>query len=414
MRSLGVCAILLTLAAVAPPPAQRGPFEPLWALGALVLLAVTLQDVLSRLRLPAVVGWILSGLVLGPSLFHVVEPLRVPLLALCFSVAGLWAGLLVGLGVSWPKARRIWRLPLVIATSTLLTIGIVAGGISVATDLPPVTILVLAALASMWGPLMSTFWRGREGQVIGLFGIAFAFIVLSVVLGATALPGGIDWVLRLWVALLLGAVAGESLWRLHVLDRKVSALLSLAALTIVATLVARRFGLPCLPMGLGLGLVLAVRQGSGRQLEHLLAPARSMAILLFAGLLATSAPFGGLLWPVPRGLLEILVVQIVTLVLIRGVAPAVWYPLPPDAEFSRRSGWLLLPRGLIAGELVLGAGAALPGILSAGDGALLRAVVFADVFIFSMFFAAVAAAVPPPAPTPPAVTEKEVDPPGDS
>ena len=95
MRSLGVCAILLTLAAVAPPPALRGPFEPLWALGALVLLAVTLQDVLSRLRLPAVVGWILSGLVLGPSLFHVVEPLRVPLLALCFSVAGLWAGLLV-------------------------------------------------------------------------------------------------------------------------------------------------------------------------------------------------------------------------------------------------------------------------------------------------------------------------------
>ena len=414
MRSLGVCAILLTLAALAPPPAQRGPFEPLWALGALVLLAVTLQDVLGRLRLPAVVGWILSGLVLGPSLFQVVEPLRVPLLALCFSVAGLWAGLLVGLGVSWPKEHRIWRLPLVIATSTLLTIAIVAGGISVATDLPPVTILVLAALASMWGPLMSTFWRGCEGQVIGLFGIAFSFIVLSVVLGATALPGGIDWVLRLWVALLLGAVAGESLWRLHVLDRKMSALLSLGALTIVASLVARRFGLPCLPMGLGLGLILAVRQGSGRQLEHLLAPARSMAILLFAGLLAASAQFGGLLWPVPQGLLEILVVQIVTLVLIRGVALAVWYPLPPDAEFSRRSRWLLLPRGLIAGELVLSAGAALPGILSAGDGALLRAVVFADVFIFSMFFAVVAAAVPPPAPTLPAVIEKEVDPPRDS
>lgn len=409
MRSLGVCAILLALAAVAPPPAARGPFEPLWALGALVLLAVTLEDVLGHLRLPAVVGWILSGLVLGPSLFHVVEPLRVPLLALCYSVAGLWAGLLVGLGVSWPVARRGWRVLFVIAASTLLTFGIVAGGIWVATDLQPVLILVLAALASLWGPLMSTFWRNREAQVIGLFGIGFAFVLLSAVLGAMELPGGLDWVGRLWFALLLGAVAGESIWRLRVLDRKVSALLSLAALTLVAALAARSLALPCLPMGLGLGLVLAARQGSGRQLEHLLAPARSTAILLFAGLLAASAQVGGLLWPVPRGLLVILVVQIVTLVLIRGVAPALWYPLPPDAEFSRRSGWLLLPKGLITGELVLGAGAALPGILAAGDGALLRAVVFADVFIFSLFFAVLAAFVPPPAPAPPTVIEKEPD-----
>ena len=48
MRILGVCAILLTLAAVAPPPALRGPFEPLWALGALVLLAVTLHRATNR------------------------------------------------------------------------------------------------------------------------------------------------------------------------------------------------------------------------------------------------------------------------------------------------------------------------------------------------------------------------------
>lgn len=410
MRSLGVCAILLALAAVAPSSSQRGPFEPLWALGMLVLLAVTLQHVLSRFRLPAVAGWVLAGLILGPSLFHVVEPLRVPLLALCLTVAGLWAGLLVGLGTRWSQARRGWRMPLVVAASTLLTFAVVAGAISLITDLPRAVILLLAALASMWGPILSDFWRNREVQVIGLIGAGCALIVLSVVLCTFHASAGINWVARLGLALLSGMVGGECIWRLRLLDRKGSALLSLAALSLVAALAARHFDFAALPLGLAMGLLLAARQGTDRQLEHSLAPARPIAILLFAALLAASADVGQLLWPVPHGLFEVLAVQIVALVLIRGIGPALWYPLPATAEFSRRSGWLLLPRGLILGELILGAGAGLPGILSSGDGVLLRAVFVADLFIFVLLFGTLAASVPLPAPTPPVVTEKKSDP----
>lgn len=422
MRSLGVCAILLALAAVAPPAAQRGPFEALWALGALVLLGVTLQNVLRRMRLPAVAGWIVAGTVLGPSLFHVVEPLRVPVLALCFSVVSLWAGLLVGLGFSWPPARRGWRVPLVVAASTIFTFGSVSAAISLTTQLAPVLVLVLAAFASMWGPLLADFWRSREVQAIGIFGAFIAFLVLSAVLAGTELSGqlsgGLDWVARLWLALLLGAVSGESLFQLRLLDRRGPALLSLSALTIVAALVGQQFRLPVLALGLGLGLALAARQyiGSGssvvpsvvprRQLEHLLSPTRSTAILLFAALLSASADLK-LLWPIPPGLVEVLAVQIIALLLFRGIGPALWYPLPLDAEFSRRSAWLLLPRGLVSGALVLGAGASLPGLLPTADGALLQAVVVADVLVFSLFFAVIASLVPAPAPTPPAVIETE-------
>lgn len=424
MRSLGVCAILLALAAAAPPVDQRGPFEALWALGALVLLGVTLQNVLRRVRLPAVAGWIVAGIVLGPSLFHVVEPLRVPVLALGFSVTGLWAGLLVGLGFSWPPARRGWRVPLVVAASTVLTFGAVAIGISLTTQLAPALVLVLAALASMWGPLLADFWRSREVQVIGIFGALIAFLVLSAVVAATELSGGLDWIARLWLALLLGAVSGESLFHLRLLDRRGSALLSLSVVTMIAALAGHQFRLPVLGLGLGLGLALAARQHAGlsggtsgrasvgafakprRQLEHLLSPTRSTAILLFAGLLSASADLK-ILWPLPSGLVEVLAVQIIALLLFRGIGPALWYPLPLDAEFSRRSAWLLLPRGLVSGALVLGAGASLPGLLPAADSALLQAILIADVLVFSLFFAVIAALVPAPALTPPAVIETE-------
>lgn len=405
MRSLGVCAMLLALAAVAPAPAARGPFEPLWALGTLVLLAITLQNVFNRMRLPAVSAWVVAGVILGPSLLRTVEPLRVPLLSLSFDVAGVCAGLLVGLGADWPAARRGWRLPLVIGASTLLTFGVVAVGVSAVTDLPLQTALIIAAIASLWGPMVADFWHNREAQVIALIGTAVAMVLLSLVVSGFALPGGRDWLLLLWLAPIAGAITGELLWRSRLLQSRAQALASLAGLTIVAALAAQHLNLLALPLGLGVGMVLSARQGSDRQLERLLAPARPLAILLCTGLLVASTDPAALLWPVPAGLVEILCVQVVALVLIRAIAPALWYPLPLACEFTRRSGWLLLPRGLMSGEVILAAGATFPALLAGADAALLQAVVCADLFIFLLPFAVLAALTPPPPAAAPVVTE---------
>jgi hypothetical protein len=410
MRSLGVCAILLALAIVAPAPAQRGPYEPLWALGALVLLALTGQNVLRRMRLPAVVSWILAGLILGPSLLRIVEPLRVPVLALCFAITGVWAGLLVGMAVNWTPTRRGWQIPVLTCASTLLTFAVVAIGTSLVTDLPLSLALILGAIASFWGPLLAEFWHCREVQIISLIGVGFAFLLLSIVLAVQDPSSvGLDWVARLWLAPALGAAAGEFLWRIRVLQRRAPALLSLTAWTAIAAFGAQHFDLPLLPLGLGTGLALAARQGSGRQLEHMLVPVRGTTVLLFAGLLMASADVGNMLWPIPSGLLEVIAVQVIAVVLLRGVGPALWYPLPLDVEFTRQSGWLLLPKGLVAGELVLAAGATLPTILSVDHGALLQAVVVADMLVFGLVFTSFAAFVPTPSPTPPVVIETQAD-----
>ena len=111
MRSLGVCCILLALAIVAPPPALRSGYEGLWSLGTLALLGITAQNVARRLRLPALTGWIVAGLVLGPSLLQAASPQRVPLLRLVGDLAGLWGGLRVALACRWPEGRRPSALP---------------------------------------------------------------------------------------------------------------------------------------------------------------------------------------------------------------------------------------------------------------------------------------------------------------
>lgn len=400
MRSLGVCAILLALAAIAPPADLRGQYEPLWALGILVLLALTLQNSLGRLRLPALAGWLTAGVILGPAGFDVVDLTHRPMLEISGAVAGLWAGLLVGLGASWPVGRRDWRLPAIVAASTVATWGLLSAAIGLVSDLPWTAVPLFAALACMWGPVVSDFWRNRETQIIGLFGVGVGVVLLGAVVavssgGEVVTADATGWALRLLASGGLGAVAAELLWRLRLLERRDSALLVLAAVSLLGAIAAVHVGLPVLPLGLGAGLVLAAREGTGRQLGHLLAPARSMAILLFAAFLAASTDAAALLWPAIPGVYEIVVAQLVVLVLVRGIGPALWYPLPASGEFSRRSGWLLLPKGLIAGELILGPGEPLTTFLAPAYADLLRRVVVADLFVYALVFASLAAFVPP-------------------
>lgn len=399
MRSFAVCAILLSVAAVAPPPFARSAYEPLWALGLLILLAVTAQNVAGRLRLPALSCWVAAGLFLGPTLLAATDLTRVPVLRLTFSFAGLWAGLLVGLAVPWPVPGGGWRLPAVVAGSTAIAFTAVALGIALVTDLPWPLVAAIAAVASLWGPVVSDFWRNRDAQRIGLFGTAVALALLSLCLlvgsGAAGLPeaGADAWVARLWLAVGGGALAAETLRRLRHSAPPQTILFGLLGLTMVAALVADHFALPSLPLGLGAGLALTAREGSHDQLGSLLAPARSLAVLLFAALLVSSFDAAAMLWPPTPGLYEIVLVQAVVLALVRGLGPALWYPVPRDDESCRRTGWLLLPKGLLGAELVLGT-AGLASLWPAAHADLLRRVVVADLFLYGVAFATLASLLP--------------------
>jgi hypothetical protein len=392
MRSFGVCAILLALAALAPPPAVRSGYESLWGFGALLLLAVTAQGVLARAGLPALTGWILAAFLLGPSVLSAIDASREPLLSLVGTGAGVWAGLLVGLGARWPAERRNWRLPVVVAGSTVVTFAALAAVLGLAGGLPLPVALVLAAIASFWGPLAADFWRGREAQVIGLLGSAVALLLLAAIL---LLEAGSRWVAaeaREWVGSLLlsgaaGAAAAEALRRTGILDRRDGALLALGALTLTGACYAFHAGLPSLPAGLGAGLLLGAREGPGGDLERRLAPVRPISILLFAAFLVVSTDALSLLPPLASWPYQIVLAQFGVLVVARAMGPALWYPLPSSGEFSRRSGWLLLPRGLIAGDLVLGGSQGFARILTPEHADLLRRVVLADLLLCGVLLA---------------------------
>ena len=92
---------------------------------------------------------------------------------------------------------------------------------------------------------------------------------------------------------------------------------------------------------------------------------------------------------------QIVLAQLGVLVVARAIGPALWYPLPSTGEFSRRSGWLLLPRGLIAGDLVLGAGGGFGRLLAPEHADLLRRVVLADLLLGGVLLAALAALAQP-------------------
>ena len=400
MRSFGICAILLALAALAPPPAVRAGYESLWGAGVLLLLAVTGQGVLARARLPALTGWILAAFLFGPCLLSAVDASREPLLSFAATGTGVWAGLLVGLGASWPAGRRDWRLPAVVAGSTLVTFAGLAAVLGFAGGLPVPVALVLAAVASFWGPLVSDFWRSREVQVIGLFGSGIALLLLAAVL---LLEAGSRWVSAeagAWIGSLAlsgagGAAVAEVLRRTGILKRRDESLLALGAFTLLGACLALHAGLPSLPIGLGAGLLLGAREGPGGELDRRLGPVRPISILLFAALLVVSTDALSLVPPRASWPYQIVLAQLGVLVLARAIGPALWYPLPSTGEFSRRSGWLLLPRGLIAADLVLGAGGGFGRLLAPEHADLLRRVVLADLLLSGALLAALAALAQP-------------------
>ena len=309
-------------------------------------------------------------------------------------------GLLVGLGASWPAGRRNWRLPAVVAGSTLVTFAGLAAVLGLAGGLPLPVALVLAAVASFWGPLVSDFWRSREAQVIGLLGSGIALLLLAAVL---LLEAGSRWVSAeagAWIGSLAlsgagGAAVAEVLRRTGILNRRDESLLALGAFTLLGACLALHAGLPSLPIGLGAGLLLGAREGPGGELDRRLAPVRPISILLFAALLVVSTDALSLVPPRASWPYQIVLAQLAVLVAARAIGPALWYPLPSSGEFTRRSGWLLLPRGLIAADLVLGAGGGFGRLLAPEHADLLRRVVLADLLLSGVLLAALAALVQP-------------------
>jgi hypothetical protein len=395
VKNFVVCVIILLLGVLGPQ--QSLEFEPVWSLGLLLLLAFLVQQLTTYLRLPALIGWIGAGLILGPSCLQVVQPGQFVSLQLVHIFAALWVGFLVGTEFSWPRESTRWRVSGFLGLTTLAIFLLTAVAIGSITKLPGWLAFLFAALATLWGPFVT--WQERDkGHVLtaGILGNGFSLVVLSATLIFLYLQGflpvqALHLTGRIWLSLLAGALGVEILWRLKIFAAPIHTLLpALLASFVLATSLLYHLQLYALPCGLAAGLTLAWHRGCTAPLQRMQQFMRPMAFATFFALVGATIDLRTL-WPPPYSLYQILVVEILVLLFLRGLLPTIWSPFSTAATGpDKHIGWLLLPRGALLFELIYHQNS-LVGLLSGPSAHLLHQVALADILIHLLVFSLLAA-----------------------
>jgi len=403
MRNLAVCGTLLLLAAIAPGAGAGTPFNAAWALGMLMVVAVVGQRLAKRLQLPPVCGWLAAGFVLGPSGLGAVRPGAteglggVGGLYVVHAFAAIWLAFEVGLNVEWISSRRAWAIPGTVALSTLATLVFTTLGLVGLVGLGWEPALLIGALGCLWGPFIASgLIRSEEAVLVGAIGSGVGLLALSATLvllhAQRFVPlDALVAVGHFWASLAVGALAVELLWRMRSFSRRAPTIVTLVGASVLAAVFVAVGQLYALPLGFGAGLVLAAHEESSHLLRHLLRPARRLAAMVFFGLAAATLDLGGTLWPPTITVLEIVLFQVVVLILLRGVGAAIWFPEREVSSASRHRSWLLLPKGALIFELVFRPDHGLSAFLPDEVGHLVVQLATAEVLVFGLVFAALAA-----------------------
>ena len=390
MRILALCSALIGLALLAPT--ANDPAAAAWALGSLMLLAFAFEHITTLAGLPALLGWLAAGIVLGVNGLDTVRPAASNTLHLVFLISALWLGFQVGLRSAPVHRHSSWRLPAIVGMSTLLTCAGAAAAILLALELPLPMALLFGVVICLWDPLaLSSLTANDDAVVVSLIGSAASLVVLSLVFLALAFAGTLPQlatriVAGLWISLAAGAGAIEVLWQLKVLQRRAAAVIGLLCCFAVVAIVIDRFGLYALPFGLGAGVALSLRDGDGHRLRHLFQPGRQVAVMVFFAMAAASVDIfaAGAWWPPPEGLVQILSIGLALLIAMRVLGPATWFPVPREqGGLERRETWLLLPKGAILFELTFGSDHSLLELATGATESLLRQVILADLVMYA-------------------------------
>jgi hypothetical protein len=360
MKNIVIAAFALLLAYYGPQQDQPNRFDAAWMLGALALMAAVGGQLAQAARLPALVGWVGAGLLLGVSGLQIVRPDVFSPYNILLLTTGLCIGFQVGLNVVWP-AQLDWRGPVLLAVATVLILLLVTVSVALLVELPWGVALLIGALASLWGPFTAVPEFDRRGALLlSILGGCFALVLLSGVLvflesEAVVEAGASGWVARIWLSLLVGGGLGLGLRLAGLLAAPASTLVAGLLGTLLLTgVVLGEWGLMALPCGLVAGLLQGRKRLSTRRVRLLLHQSAPAAFMLFFALMGVALDLRAL-WPPSDGLYEVALVLVAAPLFLRGLAPMVYYPLPaPNPVPSGRIGWLLLPRGALLFELFYG------------------------------------------------------------
>ena len=377
MKTIVVAAFVLLLIYYGPPQDRSSPFDAAWMLGALALLAAAGGQLAQAIRLPTLVGWIGAGMLLGTGGLQLVDLGAFSLHQLLFLTAGLGVGFQVGLHVVWPT--HAWRTLGLVAAATALVFAAVTAATAL-LGLPWEQAVLLGALAGLWGPFTGVPEFGRRGAlVLAVLGTGCALGALA---GALVLleTGATGWVGRVGLSLVAGGGLGLGLRLLRRFATPSATIVSgLVGAFFLTALALELLGLMALPCGLVAGLVQDKQQS--RRVRLLLHRGAPVAFMLFFALLGTALDLGAL-WPTTDGLYEAALVLVAVPLLLRGLAPIAYYPLPGPHP-GRRIGWRLLPRGALLFELFCGPHGLAPYVGAEG---LLAQAVLLDILVSTLLF----------------------------
>ncbi len=384
MKTIVVAAFVLFLIYHGPPQDRSSPFDAAWMLGALALLAAAGGQLAQAVRLPALVGWIGAGMLLGTGGLQLVDLDAFSLHQMLFLTAGLGVGFQVGLHVVWPT--HAWRTLGLVAAATALVFAAVTAATAL-LGLPWEQAVLLGALASLWGPFTGAPEFGRRGAlVLAVLGTGCALGALGGALVWLEI-GAEGWVGRVGLSLVAGGGLGLGLRFLGRFATPSATIVSgLVGAFFLAALVLETLGLMALPCGLMAGLVQNKTQS--RRVRLLLHRGAPVAFMLFFALVGTALDLGAL-WPPAAGLYEAALVLVAVPLLLRGLAPMAYYPLPGPHP-GRRIGWRLLPRGALLFELFCGPHGLAPYVEAGG---LLAQAVLLDIFVSTLLFSSLSSLV---------------------
>lgn len=384
MKTIVVAAFVLLLIYYGPPQERSSPFDAAWMLGALALLAAAGGQLAQAIRLPALVGWIGAGILLGTSGLQLVDLDGFSLYQVLFLTAGLGVGFQVGLHVIWPT--HAWRTLGLVAAVTALVFAAVAATTAL-LGLPWGQAVLLGALASLWGPFTGVPEFGRRGALLlAVLGTGCALGALGGVLVLLE-TGAEGWVGRVGLSLVAGGGLGLGLRLLgRFATPSATIVSSLVGAFFLAALALEILGLMALPCGLVAGLVQDKQQS--RRVRLLLHRGAPVAFMLFFALVGTALNPGEL-WPPAAGLYEAALVLVAVPLLLRGLAPMAYYPLPGPHP-GRRIGWRLLPRGALLFELFCSPHGLAPYVGAEG---LLAQAVLLDILVSALLFSVLASLV---------------------
>lgn len=377
MKTIVVAAFVLLLIYYGPPQDRSSPFDAAWMLGALALLAAAGGQLAQAIRLPALVGWIGAGMLLGTGGLQLVDLGAFSLHQLLLLTAGLGVGFQVGLHVVWPT--HAWRTLRLVAAATALVFAAVTAATAL-LGLPWEQAVLLGALAGLWGPFTSVPEFGRRGAlVLAVLGTGCALGTLGGTLVLLEI-GAAGWVGRVGLSLVAGGGLGLGLRLLRPFTTPSATIVSgLVGAFFFTALALDTLGLMALPCGLVAGLVQDKQQS--RRVRLLLHRGAPVAFVLFFALLGTALDLGAL-WPLADGLYEAALVLVAVPLLLRGLAPIAYYPLPGPYP-GRRIGWRLLPRGALLFELFCGPHGLAPYVGAEG---LLAQAVLLDILVSTLLF----------------------------